>query len=155
VVEPTVAEAVRLVLDNPDWLRLDGHIVGVLGAGAEMGPLTALMRWGATAAAVDLPRPAVWERVLATVRHGAGTVLLPTTGGTDADPSTAGADLLADAPAVADWLAAQRPDTRLVVGSYVYADGATNVRVSMAVDASILTGDDRAILDQYAQVLVP
>ena len=45
----------------------------------------------------------------------------------------AGADLLSDVPAVADWLAGL--DGRLVLGNYVYADGATNVRVAMAVDA--------------------
>ena len=43
-----------------------------------------------------------------------------------------GVDLLADVPSVADWLEGQ--EGRLVVGNYVYADGATNVRVSMAVD---------------------
>ena len=58
---PTSIEA---VLDNPDWLRLEGHTVAVLGAGAEMGPLPSLMRWGARVAAVDLDRPAIWERVL-------------------------------------------------------------------------------------------
>jgi hypothetical protein len=41
-------------------------------------------------------------------------------------------DLIADAPRVVDWLADD--ERRLVVGNYVYADGATNVRVSMAVD---------------------
>jgi hypothetical protein len=135
IVEPSVADAVALLLDNPGWLRLDGHTVAVLGAGAEMGPLTALLRWGATVAAVDLPRPPVWERLLETARHGAGTLLLPTLGGAGPDPATAGADLLAEAPAVADWLARRPEDTRLVLGNYVYADGATNVRVSMAVDA--------------------
>ena len=135
VAEPSVADAVRLVQENPDWLRLDGYTVAVLGAGAEMGPLTALLRWGATVAAVDLPRPAVWERVLQTARQGAGHLLLPTSAGNEPDPATAGADLLADAPAVADWLAGLRPGSRPVVGNYVYADGATNVRVSMAVDA--------------------
>ena len=39
-------------------------VVAVLGAGAEMGPLQALLRWGATVAAVDLPRPEIWQRVL-------------------------------------------------------------------------------------------
>ncbi len=135
VVEPSVAVAVRLVLDNPGWLRLDGHTVAVLGAGAEMGPLTALLRWGATVAAVDLPRPGLWERLLETAGQGAGTLLLPALGGPRPDPTTAGADLLADAPAVADWLAGLRTETRPVLGNYVYADGATNVRVSMAVDA--------------------
>ena len=42
--------------------------------------------------------------------------------------------LLADVPAVADWLAGVEGE-RLVVGNYVYADGATNARVATAVDA--------------------
>lgn len=126
VVEPTVAEAVGAVVENPDWLRLEGHTVAVIGAGSEMGPLRALTLWGARVAAVDLPRAGLWDRVIDTGRAGAGTVVAPVT---DGEP---GADLLADVPALAEWLATQ-PGT-LVVGNYVYADGATNVRVSMAVD---------------------
>jgi hypothetical protein len=135
IVEPSVGAAVRTVMQNPDWLRLDGHTVAVLGAGAEMGPLTALLRWGARVAAVDLPREAVWQRVLDTARVSAGTLVLPTRDvRADPDPAHAGADLLAEVPATADWLATAAGQ-RLVVGNYVYADGATNVRVSMAVDA--------------------
>lgn len=126
VVEPTVADAVGAVVANPGWLRLDGHTVAVIGAGSEMGPLQALTRWGARIAAVDLPLAGVWDRVIETAQAGAGTVVAPMV---DGDP---GADLLADVPALADWLAAQ-PGT-LVIGNYVYADGATNVRVSVAVD---------------------
>lgn len=126
VVEPTVADAVGAVLANPDWLHLDGHTVAVIGAASEMGPLQALTRWGARVAAVDLPRSGLWDRVIDTAHAGAGTVVVPVV---DGDP---GADLLADVPALADWLAAQ-PGT-LVIGNYVYADGATNVRVSVAVD---------------------
>lgn len=135
VVEPSVGEAVCSVMKNPDWLRLDGFTVAVLGAGAEMGPLTALLRWGARVAAVDLPREPLWQRVLDTARVSAGTLVLPTRdGGSDVDPARAGADLLADVPAVADWLAGVEGQ-RLVVGNYVYADGATNARVATAVDA--------------------
>ena len=46
-------------------------------AGAEMGPLTALLRWGARVAAVDLPRPALWQRVHDTARRGAGSSTSP------------------------------------------------------------------------------
>ncbi len=129
VLEPSAADAVRTVAAHPEWLRLDGHTVAVLGAGAEMGPLGPLLRWGATVAAVDLPLPAVWERLRATAREGAGRMLVPVAPGTE----DAGADLLAEVPAVADWLAGV--DGRLVVGSYVYADGGTHVRVSVAADA--------------------
>jgi hypothetical protein len=132
-VEPTVAEAVGAVLARPDWLRLDGHTVAVLGAGAEMGPLPSLLRWGARVAALDLTRPAIWERVLRLAREGAGTVLVPhAPEGSSSLERSAGVDLIADAPRVVDWLADD--ERRLVVGNYVYADGATNVRVSMAVD---------------------
>ena len=134
VMEPSAAEAVGEVIAHPDWLRADGFTVAVLGAGAEMGPLQALLHWGARVVAVDLPRPAIWERVLGTARTSAGTLLLPVPpGSTGADASVAGADLLSDVPAVEDWLAGL--DGRLVLGNYVYADGATNVRVAMAVDA--------------------
>jgi hypothetical protein len=125
---------VRAVLDHPEWLRLDGRLVAVLGAGAEMGPLGPLLAWGARVAAVDLPRPAIWTRVLDTARKGAGRLVLAGRS-TTPDPAGAGVDLLATAPAIADWLAEVAGEDQPVVGNYVYADGATNVRVSVAVDA--------------------
>ncbi|RBY79513.1 hypothetical protein DQ238_09920 [Geodermatophilus sp. TF02-6] len=133
VVEPSCAEAVRTVAAHPEWLALPGTTVVVLGAGAEMGPLTALLRWGARVAGVDLPRPALWQRVAETARRGAGTLLVPVAPDDGSDPARAGADLITEVPAVADWVAAL--PGRAVLGNYVYADGATNVRVSTAVDA--------------------
>ncbi len=132
IVEPTVAEAVDLVLAHPDWLRLEGRTVAVLGAGAEMGPLPSLMRWGARVAAVDLAdRPELWERVLTTARQGAGTLVVPTRGDGPLERS-AGLDLLREVPRATAWLSEQ-PES-LVVGNYVYADGGLNTRVSTAVD---------------------
>ncbi len=127
VVEPSLSEAIGKVIEHPEWLRLDGHTVAVIGAASEMGPLQALTRWGARVAAIDLPRENLWDRVGEVARTGAGTVVAPTASG-----AVPGADLLADVPGLGDWLAAQ-PGT-LVLGNYVYADGATNVRVSTAVD---------------------
>jgi hypothetical protein len=87
-------------------------------------------------AAVDLPAPAVWQRVLATARAGAGRLLVPvhaSPSGSGADVTgVAGADLLDEVPGVADWLAGI--DGRLVVGNYLYADGGTHVRLSVAAD---------------------
>jgi hypothetical protein len=138
VLEPSAAEAVRAVLHSPDWLRLEGHTVAVLGAGAEMGPLPALTRWGARVAAVDLPVPPMWERVAHTARCGAGTMLVPVTPDAPSfDPTRAGVDLVSGVAAVAEWL--RELDGPLVVGNYVYADGAENVRVSTAVDAVTTT----------------
>ncbi|WP_347059578.1 hypothetical protein ABC795_03800 [Blastococcus sp. HT6-30] len=134
VIEPSCGDAVRTVAAHPEWLSLPDRTVVVLGAGAEMGPLTALLRWGARVAGLDLPRAPLWERVLETARSGAGTLLVPMADpGPDAGAAGAGADLIAEVPAVADWTAGL-PGS-VVLGNYVYADGATNVRVSAAVDA--------------------
>jgi hypothetical protein len=152
VIEPSCAEAIRMVAAHPDWLALPGRTVVALGAGAEVGPLPVLLGWGARVIGVDLPRPDIWTRVLEVARRSAGTLLVPvagrraagqdlagTAGGGLAGPpgedlaGRAGLNLIADVPAVADWLAAV--DGPLVLGNYVYADGGDNVRLASAVDA--------------------
>jgi hypothetical protein len=137
VLEPTAVAAVSDVMSHPEWLRLEGRTVAVLGAGAEMGPLPSLLSWGATVAAVDLPRPALWQRLLDTARQRAGTLLMPVPPGgeqgSDAQlAQLAGGDLLTGVAEVSDWLG-EIPGP-LVVGNYAYADGAEHVRVSTAVD---------------------
>ena len=144
VIEPSCAEAVRAVAANPDWLALPGRTVVALGAGAEVGPLPVLLSWGARVIGVDLPRPVIWERVLETARRSGGDTARPGRPG-QAGPRCAGRqdgedlaqragfDLAGDVPAVADWLAGI--EGPLVLGNYVYADGAANVRVASAVDA--------------------
>jgi hypothetical protein len=138
VIEPSCAEAVRLVAANPDWLSLAGRRVVVLGAGAEMSPLTALLRWGADVAAVDLPQPAMWQRLVGTAQRYAGRLHIPASAtGHHLEAGTGiGADLLHDAHRVAAWIGGF--DGPLVLGNYVYADGATHVRVTTAVDALTL-----------------
>lgn len=153
IVEPSVTEAIDLVLANPDWLRLEGRTVVVLGAGAEIGPLRSLLSWGATVAAVDLPRRGIWDRVLADARERAGRLLVPvdptglTASGVDAgrhdlehtDSSSdrevarhAGIDLIGEVASSSDWIAGL--DGVLVIGTYAYADGGTHVRVTVAAD---------------------
>ncbi|MBC9226812.1 hypothetical protein GL325_10780 [Aeromicrobium sp. 636] len=127
VVEPTFCDAIREVAAHPEWLRLEGDTVVVLGAGAEMGPYRSLLRWGADVVAVDLPRADVQQRIRSYAREGAGRVRLPVGG------KETGADLLHNLPELAHWL--ESLDGRLVLGTYCYADGATHVRVSMAADA--------------------
>jgi hypothetical protein len=62
-----------------------------------------------------------------------GTLLVPAAAG-DADlAQRAGLNLTEDIAGVADWLAAV--DGPLVLGNYVYADGAANVLLASAVDA--------------------
>ena len=160
IVEPTCADAIRAVAAHPEWLSLPGQTVAVLGAGAEIGPLPVLLGWGATVAGIDLPNPALWDRVLRGAQDSGGTLLVPVAappaghgvpgerdpagagnaggakdgaGGGETLQDRAGLDLAGDIPAAADWLAGL--DGPLVLGNYVYADGAANVRVSAAVDA--------------------
>jgi hypothetical protein len=138
-VEPSLATAVDEVGRHPEWLRLDGRTVAVLGAGAEMGPVATLLGWGARVLAVDLPQPAIWERLLTAARAGAGTLLVPVAGDAAADEGAplagrAGADLVSDVASVADGLAAADGGA-LVLANYAYADGAGHVRVAAAVDA--------------------
>jgi hypothetical protein len=142
VLEPSCADAVQVVAAHPEWLRLPGRTVVMLGAGAEVGPLAVLLGWGARVAAVDLPEPRIWQSVVDTARRSAGTLLLPVRGESGPQPPRpgdetiarrAGLDLTADVPAATDWLATL--DGPLVLGNYVYADGAANVRVCTAADA--------------------
>ena len=143
VIEPSCADAVRTVAAHPQWLRLPGRTVVALGAGAEVGPVPVLLSWGAQVIAIDLPRPAIWERLVDTARRSGGTLLVPVAddkpgrhqpGGSDqVITQRAGLDLLSDVPAIAGWLAAV--DGPLVLGNYVYADGASNVRLAAAADA--------------------
>ena len=133
VVEPSLRDAVGAVIDHPEWLRLEGRTVVVLGAAAEMGPLRSLLRWGATVAAVDLPRPDLWGRLLADTAASPGRLLVPASPGSSPVAERAGVDLVHDLPTATGWVTGL--DGSLVVGNYVYADGATNVRVSTAVDA--------------------
>ncbi len=134
VIEPSCAEAVRLVAANPEWLSLPGRQVVVLGAGAEMSPLTALLRWGAEVVAVDLPRQSVWQRLVGTAQRYAGRLHVPAEpAGHDLHAGSGmGVDLLHDSHRVAAWLGEQNGP--LVVGNYVYADGARHVQVTAAVD---------------------
>src|SRR6516162_514592 len=146
IIEPSCAEALSEVAAHPEWLRLPGQTVIALGAGAEVGPLETLLRWGARVVGVDLPSPPLWERVLRLARQGAGELVVPVTrkapcslqshSGDEAIARWAGLNLVRELPDAADWLAGL--DGPLVLGNYVYADGAANVAVSAAVDALTL-----------------
>lgn len=132
VISSGCADAVRTVQANPAWLRLEGDTVVILGAGAEMGPLRALLRWGADVAAIDLPDTDLQNRIAELASHGAGRVHLPARVLTDM-PANIGANLVNELPSIAHWLGSF--EGRLVLGNYCYADGAMHARLSMAGDA--------------------
>ena len=70
--------------------------------------------------------------MLADARTGAVRVLLPVRAGDAPVAARAGADVVVEVPELAAWLSGLPGD--LVLGNYVYADGATNVRVATALD---------------------
>jgi hypothetical protein len=136
--EPSFATAVRAVMGEPEWLDLRSVTVVVLGAGAEMGPLVSLLRWGAHVVAVDLPQARIWSRLLGVARTSPGRLSIPVSRplpphATDGEiAAAAGVDLVARTPQVARWLA--ELEGPFVLGTYVYADGAAHVRASVAAD---------------------
>lgn len=151
IVEPSFAEAIELVIATPDWLDLTDQRFVLLGAGAEMGPLESLCAWGAEVVVVDRPRPPIWESILAAVRAGTGRAHVPVAADAPQDDlaRVAGVDLITAVPEVAAWL--REFEGPVTIGNYVYADGATNVQVSMAVDALIL---DRGVRDPDTRLAV-
>lgn len=150
IAEPSFGTAIRMVLDNPDWLDLRDIDIALLGAGAEMAPTRSLLRWGARVHAIDLPRPAIWEHLISITRNTAGTLRVPISLDAEGHPpfvvggdvhpdddatiwAAAGADLLTQTPEVRTWLA--EIDQPFVLGTYAYADGAIHALLSTASDA--------------------
>jgi hypothetical protein len=129
-VEPSFAEALREVAENPEWLALGGRKVALVGAGAEIGPLQPLCSWGAEVLALDVKSPAIWERITAVARRGAGTVHVPV-----CEDGSQGVDVVRALPETRTWLRRTAGDDDLVLGMYAYADGGEHLCVSGAFDA--------------------
>ncbi|GAB4589438.1 hypothetical protein [Nocardia sp. IFM 10818] len=127
VLEPGFAAAVRRVVDHPEWLRLPGFRVVVVGAGAELSPLQPLLTWGADALALDLPGRGRWDRLCALARAGAGRMSFPVTA------TGPGADIARSFPALAHWIATHT-DARPVLGLYAGSPGAAGLRIAAASD---------------------
>lgn len=159
IAEPSATAALRLLNDNAEWLDLRDTTVVVLGAAAEMGPLEALLSWGAHVIAVDVADRAVWRSLIDTARRSPGRLTVPVRGaaGTpDSDTAlaaAAGADVITEAPEIAAWLL--QFDEPLLIGDYVYASGSTHMRTSAAVDAIIATMLERRPQTGVAYLATP
>jgi hypothetical protein len=129
VVEPSFAVAIRRVIEHPEWLALPGRRVAVIGAGAEMGPLEPLSRWGAHVIAIDLPVERIWDRITDMIRQGSGRATIPL-----ATDGTPGIDVVRSLPETRTWLGETAAGDQLVLGMYAYADGGAHVCVTAAVD---------------------
>ena len=142
ITEPSFADAVGAVVRNPDWLDLSDRSFALLGAGAQMGPFTHLMSWGARVAAVDIRRPQTWQRLIGYAKSSAGRMLVPTQpviirNASQDVADIAGADLITQVGQLLAWL--QDAPGPLTVGNYGYLDGVGFVRLSMAFDV-LFTG---------------
>ena len=121
---------------------LRGRTFLVLGAGAELGPVRQLLEAGATVAAVATRRRERWADLVEFARCTAGTLLVPVAGEeapVESDQelaAVAGADLLAATPAVVDWLirCGQEAPGKVTLGTYLYADGEANLRLTVGAD---------------------
>lgn len=138
VVEPSFADAQRLLVDNPDWLDLSDLTFAIIGAGSELGPTRPLLRWGARVYAVDVARPELWRSMIDVARHSRGHLSIPVASPSslttdDEIARSAGIDAVTQLPELSSWISdIEGPYT---LGNYAYADGREHVRVSVAVDA--------------------
>lgn len=134
IIEPSALSAINLVMENPDWLQLEGKRIGLLGAGAQTSPMQPLTSWGVDVLAVDLADSQIAQRLSRIASNGASTVHLPIrpkTSGSDAP--LPGANLIEDVPELTAWLGGFG-DEPLVLGFFIYADGPLHVQATVAAD---------------------
>lgn len=122
--------------------EMKGRTFLVLGAGSELGPVRPLLEAGATVAAVATRRPKRWAELIALARKSAGTLLLPVSPqsgevkNNEDLAAVAGADLLTETPQILEWLlrCGREATGKVTMGTYLYADGEANVRLTAASD---------------------
>jgi len=150
-MEPDVLTAFEHIVENgADWRNdLKDTFFVLFGATSELCPLqTLLVDFGLNVVAIARPNPKRQKALIdAALKAPAGaTLTLPVLKELDeeeqeklSDPefvaSVAGADIIEFAPEIANWLCQLHSGKKLVIGSYIYMDGADHVRASVAMDA--------------------
>lgn len=143
-IEPDCGDAIKQVVQNPDWCDLSGKYFVLLGATSAMGPFNLLKELGAHIIAVDLDRPGIWKKIIESVEDSCATVTFAMkepfrhqTG--DALYAVCGANIMNDTPDICMWLKDALPEVckgqPVTVGGYTYLDGELHVRVNLACDA--------------------
>jgi hypothetical protein len=125
IMESSAAEALLACAQHPEWFDLSDRNLVLLGAGSEAGPLSWLLNWRANIYAVDLPRPAIWERIARLAKAGNAKVFMP-------ESTSLGVSLLEEPQAIAAWL--NSFNLPMDIAAHAYADGERHVRVVMACD---------------------
>lgn len=141
-IEQSCADAIKMVVDNPEWNELEDKYFVLLGAGSAMGPILVLLALGANIIALDLDRPGIWKRLLGLVENSHGTMTFPLKK-PQAECSgeeiyeNAGCNLFTETPEIANWVSSLYPKESFIMGAYAYLDGELHVRVSLAMDLVI------------------
>ncbi|WP_109440488.1 hypothetical protein [Acinetobacter haemolyticus] len=130
IIEPSHAKALRLLNQHPEWFDLSKRTMVLFGAGSEAGPLSWLAKWRANIVAIDLPNPAIWEKITKVVEKGNATLIAPQIS-TAKDKPQLGANLLTQTPEIANWL--NTFTETLDLAGIAYLDGEKHVRVSIAM----------------------
>ncbi|MCH7309309.1 hypothetical protein MMO38_14380 [Acinetobacter sp. NIPH 1852] len=130
VIEPCHAKALRLLHEHPEWFDLSARTMVLFGAASEAGPLSWLAKWRANIVAIDLPNPAIWEKITNTVKQGNATLIAPQIR-TANNGQQLGANLLTQTPEIANWL--NSFTETLDLAGIAYLDGEKHVRVSIAM----------------------
>jgi len=129
VIEPSHAKALRLLNQHPEWFDLSKRTMVLFGAGSEAGPLSWLAKWRANIVAIDLPHPAIWDKITKVIEKGNATLIAPQM--KVADKQQLGANLLTQTPEIANWL--NTFSETLDLAGIAYLDGEKHVRVSIAM----------------------
>lgn len=143
IMEASHAHALRECVAHPEWFDLSDRTFVLFGAASEAGPLTWLCQWQANIVAVDLDRPAVWQKIVDKVMQGNATLYAPSLHPQQPDLTVEksipllGANLLTQTPEIANWL--QTFEQRLDLAALAYLDGEKHVRVALAMDAIMQT----------------
>ena len=128
---------------NDASFLLQEKIFVLLGATSELGQFSVLADMGATMACVARPGKKMKD-LIANAKKSPCTILLPLKDGARDNidmevgnintDNLAGADLITDAPELAEWIVNLSSEKKLVIISLAYLDGEKHVRATVGMD---------------------
>ena len=144
MIEESCRDAIASVVDNEqEWCNLAGQHIALLGATSAMGPITTLLRLGATVYAVDIDRPVVWKKLFAMTKDSPGTLVYPlkskpASTSDDDLAAVAGCNLMEQPVEITNWMVTAAEENAkgksLTIGMYGYLDAALHVKLSLGAD---------------------
>lgn len=102
----------------------------MLGATSELCPLVPLLDLGFSVVAVSRPKAEGQKQLTDYAKTSRGSLILPKF----TEKQTTGADVITDFVELSSWLLTIEPNKKLVIGNYIYLDGALNVQACLGMD---------------------